>query len=111
MRAAVIGQRRGELPKTSEVDRQDGEDGAKLNQDLKRLAGRVKAEEMPGEDDVSGGRNGDELSQPFEQAEKTTCQVGMIGDAPVLGCWGEGLRRVAYGISRVGRPVVNMLRD
>ena len=51
------------------IDRQDGEDRAKLDQDLERLSGRLEAEKMAGEQYVTGRGDRDELGQPFEQAK------------------------------------------
>ena len=53
----------------AEIDGQYGEDRAELDQYLERLAGRLEAEEMTGEQYVAGRGDRDELGQPFEQAK------------------------------------------
>jgi hypothetical protein len=69
--AAVLVARQGrrDLPQPRGIDRQDGQDGAKLDQHLKRLAGAFEAQEMPQEKNVPCGRNGDEFRQPFHDPE------------------------------------------
>src|SRR5690606_9085365 len=57
------------LDQTAEIDRQDRQDRAELDQDLEGLAGRLEAEEMAGEQYMAGRGNRNELRQPFEQAE------------------------------------------
>ena len=58
------------LPQPREIDAQDGEDRAELDQHLEGLAGRAEAQEMTGEQDVACRRDGDEFGQPLEEAEQ-----------------------------------------
>ena len=53
----------------TEVDAEDGQDRAELDQHLERLAGRADAEEVLGEQDMSGRRYGQELGQALDEAQ------------------------------------------
>ena len=50
----VIGQLEQHFPEAAEIDAQDRQDRAELDQDLEGLAGGVEAEEMAGEQDMAG---------------------------------------------------------
>ena len=65
------------LPQAAEIDAQDGEDGAELDQDLEGLAGRMEAEEMAGEQDMAGRGDRYELGQPLQQAEQQGFDDGL----------------------------------
>ena len=54
----------------AEIDGEDRQDRAELDQHLEGLAGRFEAEEMAGQQDMAGRRDRDELGQPLEQAEQ-----------------------------------------
>ena len=53
-----------------EIDAEDRQDGAELDQDLEGLAGRLEAEEMAGKQDMAGRGDRNELGQALEQAEQ-----------------------------------------
>ncbi len=68
-RARVPRQIGQNLQQPPEIDGEDGEDRAELDQDLEGLAGRLEAEEMTGEQYVPGRGNRDEFGQALQQAE------------------------------------------
>ncbi len=51
------------------VDREDGEDGAELDQHLEGARPAVEAEEVAREQQMASGRDGNELGQTLDQAE------------------------------------------
>jgi hypothetical protein len=68
-RARIARQVEQDAHQLAEVDGQNGQDGAELDQHLEGLAGRLEAQEMAGQQDVAGGGNGDELGQALDQPE------------------------------------------
>ncbi len=67
-----------QLPQPAEIDAEDRQDRAELDQHLEGLAGRFEAEEMAGEQDVAGRRDRDELGQPLEQPEQQRRDDGLV---------------------------------
>jgi hypothetical protein len=53
-----------------EVDGENGEDGAELDQHLERFAGRLEAQEIAAKQQMPGGGNRDEFRQTLDQAEQ-----------------------------------------
>ena len=103
--AGRSGSARGEREQPAGIDRQDRQDRAELDQHLEGLAGRVEAEEMPGEQDVAGGGDGDELGQPLEHAEEGGDQERLVlqGSGPQPG--GGFLDRGVLAVRPVGVEV------
>src|SRR5262249_4393173 len=64
----------GDPEQTPRIDGDDGEDGAELNQHLEGLAGGFEAEEVPGEQDVTGRADRNEFRQALERAEQQRVQ-------------------------------------
>jgi hypothetical protein len=58
------------FPQPGEIDADDGQDGAELDDDLEDLSGRLEAEEMAEQQDVAGRGDRDEFGQPFDEAEQ-----------------------------------------
>lgn len=53
-RRRIVRQRQGDLPQPREIDRQDRQHRAELNEHLERLAGALEAEKVPGQQQVGG---------------------------------------------------------
>ncbi len=61
----------GDVPQPREINREDREDRAKLNQDDEGLAERivVEAEEALHQQQMSGGGDRNELGEPFDDSQ------------------------------------------
>ncbi len=76
LRLPVAEKSGGDAPEPRPIEPADGEDGAKLDGDLKDLAGRrAKAEEVDQQDQVAGGGHRDELGQALNEPEQRRGQV------------------------------------
>src|SRR3954447_5597579 len=64
----VFGQGDSDAPEPFGIDRQQRQDGAELDQDLETGAA-LEAQEMRSEQQMSGGRDGDEFGQALDNAE------------------------------------------
>ena len=62
-----------------EVDGEHGEDGAQLNQHFERPAGTVEAEKVPGKQQVSRGRHGQEFGKTLQNAQDQRHKKTLIG--------------------------------
>jgi hypothetical protein len=90
LRDAVARQVDQHLPQLAEINGNDGEDGAELDQDLEGLAGGFEAEEMAGQQKVSCRGDGDELGQPLQYAEEQGLQDRLVFHGAIRS---EGRRR------------------
>ena len=61
-----------QLPQPGEIDRQQRQDGAELDQHVERLAERliVEAEKMPDQQQMPGRGHRDEFGQALDDAEE-----------------------------------------
>ena len=99
------------LPQAAEIDAEDRQDGAELDQDLEGLAGGVEAEEMAGEQDMAGRGDRDELGQPLEQAKQQGFDNGVAihGNLGIQVTEGNGLQMACLSRRRsppIGRNTV-----
>ncbi|MNL37286.1 hypothetical protein D3C87_1594240 [compost metagenome] len=62
-------QRQRDRQKPLEIDEQDRQDGAELNENGKGVARRPEAEEVPGEEHMRRRRHRNELREPLDEAE------------------------------------------
>ena len=70
LRTAIARQADQHLPEPAEIDAQDRQDRAELDQHLEGLAGGFEAEKVAGQQDVPGGGNRNELGQTLQNAEQ-----------------------------------------
>ncbi|MCY1235915.1 hypothetical protein D9M72_485460 [compost metagenome] len=62
-------QRQRDRQKLLEIDEQDGQNGAELDEDGEGVARRPEAEEVAGKEDVRRRRNRDKLRQALDESE------------------------------------------
>src|SRR5262249_38510693 len=73
-----LGRRANQLEKPGSVDPHNRQNGAQLDEDFECLGPfSLKAKQRPGDNEMSGGRDGQELGDPLDQAEDHGSQIAV----------------------------------